>query len=260
MPFGNLTPTHSLLSSDDSLSSDIHMRTLLGGGPWHGRSLITQNRLAEEWLLDRELTVYGPVHSRNLPVNRALVALRRDGEDQDVNLSKLAEPLDLLPFVAMDSAGWTWMTSGSVSREMKDAFDFIQHQGVCYAPVVVADDINDSDTMDLSTNQDISPSAPTASLPPIAATLDKPTSFDLDFCTIFPFHNSEILTVSYDFLTDTLRHAVDSATLASYLASQRVDALVVSDFNEYKVKLANGRKGTWSMVNVSLFPKKAWLV
>ncbi|KAK0755052.1 hypothetical protein B0T18DRAFT_443274 [Schizothecium vesticola] len=73
MPFGNPT-TPSLLSSDSSLPSDIHMRTLLGPGPWHDRAHITQNRLAEEWLLDRELTVYAPIHTSHLPVNRALVA------------------------------------------------------------------------------------------------------------------------------------------------------------------------------------------
>lgn len=78
MPFGN--PTHnSLLSSDDSLPSDIYMRALLGPGPWHDRILITRNRLAEEWLLDRELTVYAPVLVGQHPVNRSLVAALAEG-------------------------------------------------------------------------------------------------------------------------------------------------------------------------------------
>ncbi|KAK0741071.1 hypothetical protein B0T18DRAFT_393758 [Schizothecium vesticola] len=59
--------------------------------------------------------------------------------------------------------------------------------------------------------------------PAIAATLDKPTSFDLDICSLLPFHASEILTASFDFssFTGTLRGAVDSTTLTSYLTSQQ---------------------------------------
>ncbi|KAK1830816.1 hypothetical protein QBC39DRAFT_99872 [Podospora conica] len=74
MTFGN---SESILDNE-SLPRHAQMRALLGG-EWQQRAYITQNRLAEEWLLNRELTVYGRTGSRNLPINQCLVATLAEG-------------------------------------------------------------------------------------------------------------------------------------------------------------------------------------
>ena len=64
--------------------SDTQMRALMMGESWEERACITRNYLAEEWLLNRELIVYGASGYKELPLNQSIVAaLERGGKACD---------------------------------------------------------------------------------------------------------------------------------------------------------------------------------